>query len=134
MQQIYEILPRVHFLYILPSREGSLPCQLLLLQVRVQLFSTRGSSITWIYHMDICSYQKSRNNFQIFTSIFFSPKNTKLHIFPFMPYSRRVNGLGSEINQDFFFFHWGSAVHLLCENDKVIWPLWASVLSLLAWR
>lgn len=104
MQQIYEILPHVHFLYILPFQEGSLPCQLLLLQVRVQLFSTRGSSITWIYHMDICSYQKSRNNFQIFTSIFFSPKNTKLHIFPFMPYSRRVNGLGSDINQDFFSF------------------------------
>lgn len=28
-----------------------------------------------------------------------------------------------------FFFHWGSVAHLLCENDEIIWPLWASVLQ-----
>lgn len=53
--------------------------------------------------MGICSYQKSRNNSQIFISIFFSPTNTKCHIFLFMPYSKKVNSLGSDVNQDFFF-------------------------------
>ena len=52
--------------------------------------------------MDIYSYQKSRNNFQILVSIF-SPTITKRHIFLFMPYSKRVNSLGSDVNQEFFF-------------------------------
>lgn len=84
-----------------------------------------GSSISWIYHMGIRSYQKSRNNSQIFISIFFSPTNTKCHISPFMPYSKRVNSLGSDVNQDFFFL----SLRLSC--SLAVWE-WRNYLTSLS--
>lgn len=68
--------------------------------------------------------QKSRDHFQIFISIFFNPKNTKIHRLPFTHYSRTISSLGFD----------GITTRLLRECVKVTWPLWASVLSLLMWR